>query len=493
MAMMDDSRDMLSRLESIDREALSDVNRYGYDALKRAVEVNLMYEDYYYYDEPLTPLNGLQTLMPLSMVFFNIRSLRDVEDYLFLVEDMERYLDLVGVFESEKAEEGLFMTEVALDQVIESLRSFAAMGEESTLITSFDAVAEKARELGMSEEDCASASSRNREAVLEHVLPAYSRLADTLESHRKDCSEFVGAAARGDKAKAYFELSARDEGATMDPMDKVVDLLDEMGNSTYMDLYMAIVFGPDDLYDRYGEDISFGSVENNLEWLGGFVKKYYPEMPDYSLRYIDVPEDIAEDFSPAAYLTPAFDDTYDNLMILNPYSEGSDDLLTIAHETIPGHMYQFLTARNTPGLSVSQQLIEPTGYAEGWTVFSEYFVATHCDEIGSEYCTMMNCESTFFNIYMPAYISIMVNYEGWDLDDVYDLLQEYELDDAAEIFYEYAVTMPNYAMSYAIGYAYMLHIYEEANPRSASEHKAFFEKYLSFGPCYMDMMIEYMR
>lgn len=492
-ASMADCRELKSRLEAVDRAALSERNRIGYDSLMRNLEVTLMYEDYYYYDEPLTPLNGLHTMIPLDLMLFNVRRAEDLEAYLLLVEDLERFIGLIAGFEEEKAAQGLFMCEVALDQVVESCRGYAAKGEESAFITAFDSVAEKALKVGIGSAQIASAAERNRTAVLEHVLPAYASLADTLESLRPYCTPFEGAVKRGEDAKAYFELAARDEGATMEPMKTVEEKLERMGHNTYMSMYNAIMLGPDDLYDRYGEPITFGSVENDLAWLRSFAEKYYPALPEYELETVAVPSDIADDFSPAAYLDPPYDDYRHNIMMINPADESSTDLLTIAHEALPGHMLQFLVTRSTPGMPLSQQSLEPTGYAEGWTVFTECFVAANCDEIGSEYCTMMNSESTFCNVFMPAYVSIKVNCEGWDEARVAELLTEYGLEDAADIFYEYAVTMPYYAMSYAIGYAYMAEIYELASPQTPEQHRAFFEKFLSFGPNYMDMMAEYMR
>ena len=487
---MEDARDILAELAAIDRDSLSESNRRAYDVLKREFEVELQYEDYYYYDELLTPLNGMHTLLPLSMFLFNIRSLEDVEDYLLLVGDMARVINEIADFEEEKAAQGLFMCETALDQVLESCRSFAQKGEDSFLITGFDGVKEKAAALGASSAECEAYAARNRELVLNSVLPAYAALANRLEAHRADCSTYVGAAQRGEKAKAYFELAARDEGATMDGMETVTALMDLMGQGTYNAMCFALINGGDEVIDKYyeGAELTFGSVDADLEWLRDFVDEYYPPMPDYLLKYIDIPNDIAEDFSPAAYLQPPFDDYYNNLMLLNPTSESSDDIFTIAHETIPGHMYQFLYTRSLEGVPLSQQIMEPTGYAEAWTVFTEYFVATKNFELGINYCTLLNCENVYFNVYLPAYISIKVNSEGWTYDDVYNMLSAFEVEDAAEIFYEYAVTMPTYAMSYAIGYSYFYDIVKKADPATPEDYKEFFAEYLNYGPMWMDMI-----
>ena len=490
---MDYYRDMLSRMELIDYESLNENNKHAFTAIKRSFENELMFEDYYYFDEPLEPMNGMHSLLPLNMICFSVRNADDVETYLELIEEMGRLIGQIEQFEVEKAERGLFMCETALDQVIESCQAFAEKGEDSFLIGYFEEVIEKAKELGFTDAECEQLRTRNREAVLNSVLPAYTKLAETLEAHRDDCTPFTGAAQRGENAKKYFSLAVQREGATFDDMESIIALVESMGRNTYSDMYRAIMNASDNILDRYGEDISFGSVDDNIEWLETFIKKYYPELPEYSLKYIQVPDDIAEDFSPAAYLNPGFDDYYENLMLINPTSEGADDLLTVAHETLPGHMFQFLYTRSREGMSLSQQVLEPDGYAEAWTVFTEDFVAKHCTDLDADYCTMMNSESTFSNVFLPAYISLQVNYNGWGIDEVENYLDKYGIGVYADIFFEYAVTMPTYAMSYAIGFAYLYDIYSNVHPVGEEEHKAFFEKYLSYGPTYMDIMYDYMN
>ena len=489
-------REVLSRLEEIDFEKLNDMNKRGYTAMKRAFETELLFEDYYF-DEPLEPKNGLHTMLPLSMICFNVRNAEDVENYLYLVEDMARFLGEVGAFEEEKAERGLFMTATALDGVTDSCWFFAEEGEDCFLISYFDEeIIPKAKEFGYSDAQCEELMVRNREAVLNSVLPAFDELGDTLAAHRDDCSEFVGAVERGPEAYEYYKLKFRYDGATMDDIDTVADYLASLGETVYYDLMIAVYaisFSPnsEELFEKLEDPITFGSVDDNLEWLGSFIEKYYPELPEYDLRYIDVPNAIANDFSPAAYLTPAFDDYYNNLMLLNPTSEDAKDLLTIAHETIPGHLFQFIYTRSTEGMCLTQQILEPTGYAEGWTKFTEYFVANNCDDLNSTITSLIDANMTYSNVFLPAYISLMVNYGGSDIDEIEDYLEEMGMAEYADIFYEYAITMPFYAVPYAVGYAYMREIYETADPMGQIGHKQFFEKYLSFGPNYMDLMLEY--
>ena len=492
MAYMDSCREVLQKLEAIDRDELSEQNKYAYDAIKRHYEQELLFEDYYYYDEPLTPVNGYHTAIPLSMVCFAVRNKSDAETYVVLMEDMPRLIDQIADYEQDKADHGQFMTVTAMQQVVESCEDFANTGSDCFLISYFDTVAEKAKELGMTDAEISALRARNDEAVLNGILPAYQRLADTLSKNRSKCSEFRGAADISGKKKDYFDLSVQKEAGTTEDIDDLIERLEQMGEDMLTEMIYAMILDPDAL-ERYGEPISFGSIEDDMDWLTEFTAKYYPDMPEHTVNYVTIPDDLAEDFSPAAYLTPAFDDLYDNTILINPTSDDTTQLFTLAHEGAPGHMYQFLYFRNTPGLSLTQQVLEPTGCAEGWTVFTEYFVARNCPDMGESYCTMMNAESVYGNIFLPAYVSLQVNHNGWSVEDVEEYLSTMGMNDYAELLYEYAITMPTYAMSYAIGFTYMYEMYSDASPVSTRAHYEFFEKILSFGPTYLDLLEEYMK
>ncbi len=493
IASIDYYEEMLERLHDINADELSDMNKIGYETIEESLSVAIEYRDFYYYDEPMEPMNGDHTMLPLSMVCYEIRCKEDAFNYMYLLEDMPDAIADLEQFEVEKSEQGLFMTENALDKVIESCTSVADEGDDFFLYDYIDEVIEAATAYGLTDAEAEELRARNDNAIRNGILPAYARIADTLDGLRDTCSDFVGAKERGGRWLEYYELRYRDEAAYMGDTDDITKLLKDMGNAMYNEL-ISLIMNDYSLLDRYGEYITMGSTESNMEWLEGFTAEYYPEVPEYQVTYINIPDAIADDFSPAAYLIPPFDDYYHNTILFNPTSDDSNALSTLGHEAVPGHMYQFLYFRNMEGLSLTQQLFCPTGYAEAWTVFSEYFIAHNCDEIGSDYCSMMECESIFSNIFLPAYCSIMVNCEGWTVDDVMNYLTRYNLgvQEYADIMYEYAVDMPVYAMSYAIGFSFLYDVYTDAHVEGADECRAFFENYLSWGPMYLDMLESYL-
>ena len=463
-------REMLAKLDAIDKNELSEMNRLAYENIYECFSLaNETGEDYYYYDEPLTTLNGEHTTIPLMLMLYEINTAEDVENYLYLLDDSADYLEQIEQFECEKAEQGLFMSENALDQVISSCREFASQGEKCFLIGHFEEVLEKTK-LGFSDAEKDVLSKRSRDIILEKLLPEYEKLTGTLESLRGKCSKFEGAAAKGEKAKNYFCSGLKSAAACDIEYDKTADILKEMCRKTFSRLNSLIIRNMAQLNDL-NKPVTTGSVSEDIEYLKSLMTSVYPQIPEQFLTYINVPMAIAEDFSPAAYLISAFDDPSRNVILLNPTSQDSDMLFTLAHECFPGHLYQTQYFRNMEGLSLTQQAIAPTGYLEGWAVFSENFMPEMFKKYGTGICRIKQLNSVLANVLIPAYVSLQVNAYGWTKENIRSYTESFGLDNEGyvDILYEYAVDMPLYFFNYAMGYTYTAMIYESAKPKSSAK------------------------
>ncbi len=484
-------RDSLSELETIDRSKLSAQNAIAYDNLKITFTMGVEGADYYYFDEPLTPSNGDHTSLPLSLSLFEIADADDIEIYLSLLEDLPRYLGQIEQFEVEKAQNNIFMTENALDQVIASCRKYVGEGENSFLITSFSDKLNDPQ-LGISDAEKSEYIERGRAAVKDRLLPAYDKLANTLDSLRDSCRENAGLSSHGERYTEYFKYMVKKNAACTDSYAAMHSLLSDSCDETYALMYNTILSYPDAL-DNYGAAMTTGSIQSDMSFIKGVTEQLYPSIAEQTVEYQQVPEALSDSFSPAAYMMPAFDDPARNIILLNFGDNTSDQLFTLAHEGFPGHLYQTQYFRNKEGLSLTQQLLAPIGYSEGWAVFSETMVASQCSELGIGLCTLTQYDSLWSGTLIPAYVSLQVNNAGWTRDDVQELLANFnmggdEFNDYIDTLYEYAVDMPYTFMPYAFGYSYTYDLYTKASSAKGFEPKEYFGRYLDCGPCYYNQM-----
>lgn len=484
-----ENNELLGRMNQIGRASLCEYDAIVYDNIMEAIRLSNDLADYYYYDEPLSPFNGEHTMLPLIMTMYEIRNAEDAESYLLLLEDMPRYIGQLEQFEVEKAGEGLFMTENALDQVINSCNTYAEEGENCFLISCFSEALDKVDSI--SAEDKATLIERNNSCVLNQILPAYSHLAQTLEAHRGDCRPFEGAAARSENEKRYFELKIRSEAAVDMSCDKMADLMKDLAGDCYNKLFEIIMSDYSSL-TNYGSDKTSGDPNKDIEYLLELIRDIYPEIPEQNIEFVTIPDAVSEDFSPAAYLISAFDDPSRNIVMFNPSADNRTMLFTLAHECFPGHLYQTQYFRANKNLSLAQQALAPSGYSEGWAVFSEFIISAHAVKYNINTCLIEKYEGIMTNILIPGYVSVKVNYDGWTKEDIKNYLQEYSLsnDDYVDIIYEYAVNVPLYFFNYAMGFTNTMRIYNAFAPKNDSQLKDFLAQYLSYGPCYYDILNE---
>ena len=440
--------------------------------------------------EPLTVFNGEHTMLPLMLSMYEISSAEDAENYVLLLEDTPRYVGQIEQFEREKAAKGLFMTENALNKVLESCIKFAETGNNCFLIGFFEDEMASA-EFEISEQQKTALLERSRNSIINELLPAYRSLANTLEQLRPQCGSFAGACMRGVDAKDYYAAAIKSNAACNAEYSAMADELSESISSVYAKLVKIILTDSNAMKD-YEKNMTSGNVEKDVEYLKELIDGIYPQIPEQSIQYVTIPDAVAEDFSPAAYMISAFDDPTRNVVLLNPTAEDDTMLFTLAHECFPGHLYQTQYFRSLDGLPLSQQLCAPTGYSEGWAVFSELFISGISEKYGVGGCTLREYESVLANILIPAYVSIKVNCEGWTTEDIGDYLKSFGLDqqEYIDVIYEYSIDMPLYFFNYAMGYVYTNKIYESVNHRSDGDKTAFFKRYLNMGPCMFDILFE---
>lgn len=132
----------------------------------------------------------------------------------------------------------------------------------------------------------------------------------------------------------------------------------------------------------------------------------------------------------------------------------------------------------------------PTGYLEGWAVFSEFMIAKRAQKYGVNASLLEKYNGIITNILIPGYISIKVNYDGWTKSSINQYLSGYGLDqdEYVDILYEYAVNVPLYFFNYTMGIVNTLRIYDSVAPKNDSQLSDFLARYLSYGPCYFDIL-----
>lgn len=449
---------------------------------------------YFYYEEVLSPFKGLHTNLPFNFILYDLDDEQDVENYLALLEDAARYIAVdVLRFEQEKAARGTFMNDDALDMILGQLQDFADAEDTCFLFATFP---DQIEGLALAADVEAGYIARN-EAAVRGLLAAYRTLYDGLEALRGSATTSGALCEYGEEGLSFFAQGVKHASCSALAPQEAFDLLESQIGMELKNYISALNKDPS-IGEQYGElELSVGTSAENLASLGALMADYYPELPAHSVRFIDVPEELESQFSPAAYLVPPVDDASDNTIIINLKSMEEDLRLldTIAHEGYPGHMYHYVYLR---GLRQKtgwyRQSMSLTGYYESWSQTAESFFDAYNTDFSNGYCTVMSAETRIYNILIPAAVSIGVNYMGWQEADVAEYVSQYLIKEVAEqmapVYCGLAQQDPLYYLEYALGYAQLQHEMHDAQTELGDKFDllAFNTAFLDIGPTYFNLI-----
>lgn len=125
-------------LRSFDYDKLTKSRQFMYDLAEYMVDLKLESSKYQGYDEFLSETSGVQAQLPVLLVEYNFYTIKDVEDYIKLLNIVPDYFNDIMEYEKFKVKKGLFMSDASADLVIKQCNAFIKNTENNYLITTFE-------------------------------------------------------------------------------------------------------------------------------------------------------------------------------------------------------------------------------------------------------------------------------------------------------------------------------------------------------------------
>ncbi|MDE6024691.1 MAG: DUF885 domain-containing protein [Lachnospiraceae bacterium] len=480
-----ETKDTIAELEAINYDLLTTDQKFTYNILMEYLQTSMLsYKNPYLY-EPFAYTSGIQSNLPITMSEYKFYDKEDVDDYIKLLEIMPDYISPLLEFEQIKSDKGLFMSSHSASEVIRQCNEFIADPEKNLLIETFnDRIGDVE---GLSDEDIENYKQANHDAVINKVIPTYKEIISKFEELQNTGKNDMGLC-NLDGGKEYYEYLLKSKVGTTHTADEICTLLDERIASTMEELTTLAMGNYEDIMSYYDEYESFYSdvePKETIEFFEDAFSKSFPKIPEIDFTVTPVHESLVDMVSPAFYMTPPMDAYDENVIHTNMGSKGAGALWsTLAHEGVPGHMYQFvyfLSSNPTP----LRTLLNFNGYQEGWASYVEMMSFDYYDFSKDTYAEIERF-NTKLNLLLSARIDIGVNYEGWTLEETADFLNNNGFDgSAAQDIIDYVVAEPcNYQM-YCTGWLEFQLLREMAETELGERfnEKNFHQVVLDAGPC----------
>lgn len=481
-------RNVLSSLQEFDPDTLSSENALTFKILDTYLKNASTGTDYLLYQEPLGPVSGIHTQLPVLLSEYSFYDTQDVETYLALLKETPSYFDSVIRFEQKKAASGLFMPDYQADSVLDTCQSFIDMGKENYLVSTFNERIASLDLLLENKKD--SFQKENMKLVTEEIYPAYQNLITAIKSLKGKGMNEQGLS-HFPYGKKYYEYLVRQTTGCNESISRLrlmtrAQILEDLSA-------MQKILFPADAALTQASVLEQTSPDSMLDDLRSNITDTFPEIPDVDFQVKYVPESMQDYLSPAFYMIPAIDNLTENVIYINngQTTSGLNLYTTLAHEGYPGHLYQtvyFSASEPDPIRSI----LDFGGYVEGWATYAEMMSYYLAPLPKTEASLLQKNSSVILGLYALADMGI--HYDGWSVTDTVRFFSDYGINDpnAVQSVYKLIIGSPANYLKYYIGYLKFYELKKEMADAMGNQfsQKEFHRAVLDVGPAPFEIVYD---
>ena len=481
-------RNVLSSLQEFDPDTLSSENALTFKILDTYLKNASTGTDYLLFQEPLGPVSGIHTQLPVLLSEYSFYDTQDVETYLALLKETPSYFDSVIRFEQKKAASGLFMPDYQADSVLDTCQSFIDMGKENYLVSTFNERIASLDLLPENKKD--SFQKENMKLVIEEIYPAYQNLITAIKSLKGKGMNEQGLS-HFPYGKKYYEYLVRQTTGCNESISRLrlmtrAQILEDLSA-------MQKILFPADAALTQASVLEQTSPDSMLDDLRSKITDTFPEIPDVDFQVKYVPESMQDYLSPAFYMIPAIDNLTENVIYINngQTASGLNLYTTLAHEGYPGHLYQtvyFSASEPDPIRSI----LDFGGYVEGWATYAEMMSYYLAPLPKTEASLLQKNSSVILGLYALADMGI--HYDGWSVTDTVRFFSDYGINDpnAVQSVYKLIIGSPANYLKYYIGYLKFYELKKEMADALGNQfsQKEFHRAVLDVGPAPFEIVYD---
>lgn len=466
---------------------------------------------------------GYQAQLPLILSEYNFRCLQDLNNYMIYLEIVEETFKKYYDFEVIKADKGYGMPDFVIEKVVSQCTdTLESIDNESTFLIKVTNDKINACDF-LSDEQKASFINQNLTLLKTKFYNGYKYIKDNLPSLLGKATNNMGLAHYIDSegkelGKTYYQNEFMDVVGFDISCDDAIIYLDQK-----IALYKEATKNILNKIKMSNEELSLlNQIEQNeyflmnntpsgqLELYKELIKEDFPSLqyePEIIVNYID--QSMQDHFSPAAYVSSPVDSFEDESIFLNPKSiyllddEGEITstldynylYTTLAHEGLPGHLYQNLYFK-TKDVHLLRKLLRNAGYLEGWATYAENYSLNFLRGQLPDNIVDYLISSSKYKASIYARLDLGIHYNGWTKEDTFDFLKNYSnITSVSQIekSYEQLVEIPTNYQKYFFTYLKLVDLYDLVKSTQGDEFVAsdFHQSILDLGPVPLKYVEEY--
>ena len=407
--------EMAERLQSFDRADLDLTQQVIYDSLSFQFDVaDQVYDTRYNcLDQIWNAYNNPADSLVQTFSEYELRKEADIAPLITLLEDTPRFVDDCMAYTKEQADRGLLMLEY--DDVQEKCEEIIEAGSESAVSRNLQ---EEIRALDLPEKTEETYLDQVNKALETSFYPQFDRICRDLKPWQDKSRDITGLA-NLENGRDYYTALAHDATGTEDTPEEMQENLQKTVVSLSLQMQNMMDKDPQSVQEATNLVTDFKSVDEIMAFLEDNYQRDFPTVQAMDYEVQPLSGEQANPGVMAYFMIPPVDNTAPCRIRFNAVDYGSDttDVAlydTLAHEGIPGHMYQTQYDHETFVYPI-QYMLNNSGFTEGYATYVEGQANKWLDA-SQNAVKFYNWMMMLTNCY-TALMDLSVNYEGASLEE----------------------------------------------------------------------------
>jgi len=478
----DEFKDSRISLAQQNDYAIIEKNISYYEELLSSTNVTLMRQSY------VDQYGGYAADLPTTLEAYTLRNEQDIIDLISYVDSIydsfQSYMDYI----TDREEAGYQLSGFTLNGMAEYLEGVSKYIDVETngkyyLIDLLgNRVKNACDELELDDAKKTQYVDELTTAFNEKFLPGHDDLAKDIrtyiETKELDIEESTSYLYSYEGGKElYASLVCNRLGLKETSIDDLIAYVDRMFNSclsSWMGYYTSLNGNSKakKLSEGKSKIINYKDEVELFDFLRQFAATIVPELENEpTITVTEMDKTITANTTTLAYyMKSPIDSTDSEAIHINKDKLNSnylDTLCTLAHEGYPGHLYAYCSTKENDYISPLATIMTCTGHGEGWAKYVEsallYYLADYFD---SEDWQLVADYQTYYDLMaylLESKIDLYVNYKGYTIEDVEDLLSDAGLNTSiAKDIFDTVNEAPGQIIAYGYGMAKFVGYHETA-------------------------------
>lgn len=451
--------------KEFDRDTLSDEQKETYDIYSYMLDYTTEMNDskFDYMSMPLESMTGMHTQLPTLFSDWTLRNEQDVKDVITLMKSVRPYMDSILAYTKRQEEKGTLMLDIK--SVKEYCEKVVKEDVNSSVLTGLN---ESIDNLKLGDDKTKQYKAELKKAFQEYFLPAYNDIIKTMKELDSSKNNTLGLS-HMKNGKEYYELLFKQATGTDKSIEDIKKELNSMSRSSLLAV-QSVISKNKNLYDEYVNGkikTKYKDFESMLKDLDKDIKDDFPSVGTLNYRIRPIGEDLASGGVAAYFNIPALDGTTPKQIRVNMLEDALnvqslETFSTVAHEGIPGHMYQIAYAYKNVKDPWRNSMASFLGYTEGYATYTELYALKYLDGVSAD-AVKLQQNMVVYQDCLIALADIGIHYEGWTKEDLSNFLEENGLgvSDVSD-FYNQLQANPTAFLSYYVGYVQIANLKKDA-------------------------------